>query len=866
MHLTETWKKRIRWQVLAAAAALGLLLWQAAAWWLGPLPLAAAVPEHAAVVISLSRRQLVTQVYNNPQASLFVPAEVGGSFSELERLFGGILPPDPGMDWLATVQPTNHGSDVLFVFPGRRGLSLASFLQASFADSQLRETRYRRQRIFHVSSAESTFSLCRYRNLLLVARHAYLVEHAVSQLDKRASIRQRVADFRSLGWDKEADTTAVQLMLNLPEVAGQFTPLLRERMIDSWQSLDRIGTLVHLRWPCTPGTDTWKASARLSTEHPVLAANRSGTVQPYRRVLSLIPDNIPAFAWFSTGPVPTARTATAEAAGSPDWFAGELVSAAGEPLDESTTERFLLLKARDAAAADAGLRPLAAKTEDFQLFQILTLRDESLAAWTGFVPVGGLPFACLVGSDVLLANSKAGMERWLNKYMAGQTLDRQDALAAALPSLPPTANGFLYAESKALWQAAVNHLREDLPGQFPALPVSFDFLAATWHNTVDGAAFEVVSPARQGHLPRAPDLLWSVRLPAAVRTAPRVFTGTKPADTDILVQDDENTLHLLAHTGKIRWRLPLPAPVRSDFFAISLHGDGERQYAFSTADAIYVVGRDGILSPGFPLRLQVPAVNGVTVVDFFQSHDYRFFIACENGNIYGLDEKGTPVEGWRPKSGMGLVTHPLLHFQSDGKDFLVLLDIDGKLSVFQKNGEERFPSIQLEGTFRQGPGVQLAGPFNRIVVCNDAGKAFIVNLQGKHFSLRLADGSEGPVRFLFADVMGDRRKDYLVLTQKAVLGYQYEGKRFFRSMSFLLPNGAEDIFPVRWPGEIAKQEVGMLDVRRERIHLVDGAGLPVPGFPLAGSTSFAVADLFHNQTAVVLTGLGDQVVAYVFED
>ncbi len=857
-------KYLLRWQVLVPAAALVVLLWQAAGWWLSGLAPEAAVPDHTAVVLSLSRHKLRTQVYNNPQASLFVPDEVGGGLLELEGLFGELLPADPEATWLATVTPTRRGSDVLYIIPGRRGgPSLDDFLQTE-AGTQVRQSRYKRQRIYHVSDGLRTFSACQYRNLLLFARHAYLVEHAVGQLDRRAAARARVADFRAMGWYAEADSAAIPVMLQLPEIAGQFTPLLKDRMISGWRSVGRIGTWLQLHWPARSGAASWKAVARLSTESPVLAANRHGTPQPYRRILPLIPDNISGFAWFSTGELPPGQE-PADWGACRDWYAGELVLAVGEPLDESSSEKFLLLRTRDADAAQDSLQALSGAVEDFQLFQIHRLKDRPFGNWSDLLPDGGLPFACVLGSDVLLSNSRAGLERWLHKYLAGQTLDRRDDVAAALPALPPSADGFLFAESKAVWQSVGNHFREDRFGQFSGFPFSFDFLAATWRNTSDGAAFEVVAPPRPARRPTAAELLWSVQLPAPLRTPPRVFPGPKPADTDILLQDADNTLFLLSHTGSIRWRLPLPEAIRSDFFPVSLSGSGERQYAFSTAGAIYVVSREGVLLPGFPLRLQVPAVNGVTVVDFFQSHDYRFFIACENGNIYGLDEKGTPVEGWRPKEGMGLVIHPILHFQADGKDFLVVLDIDGKLSVFRKNGEERFPPIQLEGTFRQPPAVQLSGPFKRIVACNDAGKAFIVNLQGNHFTLRLADEADTPVRFLFADVMGDRRKDYLVLSREGLLGYQYEGKRFFRSLSLSLPKGAEDLFPVNWPGRPGTG-VGYLDGRKDKIHLVDGAGVEAAGFPLAGSTAFSAHDLFHNGTSVVVTGLGDQVVAYSFDD
>ena len=350
----------------------------------------------------------------------------------------------------------------------------------------------------------------------------------------------------------------------------------------------------------------------------------------------------------------------------------------------------------------------------------------------------------------------------------------------------------------------------------------------------------------------------------AVAIQPAVFTNPQSGEVEIFVQDASRTAYLLSKAGRILWRRELGEPIQSQIWQLDLNSDEETQFAFSTASGIYVVDHEGEDVAGFPLRLQTPASNGVTVIDFFNSNEYEFFIACENGVAYGFNERGSPGEGWRPKTGVGVVRHPLTHFQAKGKDFLVLLDTAGMLNVFQKNGEYRFPKKDLASKFLQAPDFQADGDSYRIVVCDEKGRVTVTNLEGAGFNLSLNVAKKQSVKFAFGNVTGDERKDYLALSGSDLAVFFYEKSSFKKAFSLAFGQPQDAVFAVQWVGR-EKALVGTVCEAKSQISLLDGEGKLLPQFPLAGTTEFSIVDLLGDGKPVILTGNGASVVAYSLE-
>ncbi|MBI5914426.1 MAG: DUF3352 domain-containing protein [Bacteroidetes bacterium] len=833
-----------------------------------------AIPRHSAAVLNLNReilKKLGTEEGKNSMANLALPTSLGRDLKDFGQYFSKKTNLKNDGEFLAVLQPTrSSGIDVLFIFDGMRGKNLAAILTEN-QSWRVRKSIFKNNEVFTVEAGQAQFALAKFRNLLLFARHAYLLENAISQLEHPANSLCRDSGFSQAGKGFRPQKNALSLMLNLPELGPQFSPLLDAASVGKLDGLGSSARWLRLDLPTGKTTGEWTGTFTASNGNPLLEANSDGPSQPFKNVFRSLPDNLALVWWLSCG-----RIVAAEEAGTwrryfAPWVGNEAAFALGEPLENDAAEQFFLLKTKNSKAAEAELENLAkhlnsTETFDFQLFKIR--RFTGLALGKMLQPGGDLtdPYGTVLGEYVLFSNTKTGMERWLGKYLAGQTYSKSVPFLQSLRNLPVEAQGFLYFDSGRAWQQASHFFDEKMLVSLGHNPLKFNLLAATMTRRGTRCDLTIVTPKNEARTTEtAPaNILWKTPLGSEAAIAPAVFQNPETGEPEIFVQDSSHVIYLISRSGRIVWRRNFEEPIRSKIFQLDLDNSKETQFAFSTPTGIFVLDHFGQDVAGFPLRLQTPATNGLAVVDFFKSHDYQFFIACENGNAYGFDEKGSPVEGWRPKTGVGTVRHPLTHFQAKGMDFLMLLDTAGTLQVFQKNGEFRFPKKNLGGNFLQSPDYQVSDGNYRIVACDDRGRVSVVNLEGGDFKLSLKAGKNEALRFAFADIAGDERKDYLALSNQELAAWFYEGKNFEKAFGYSFSQPQDEVFPVVWQGR-KKAFTGTVCREKSQLSLLDGQGKLLPQFPLAGTTAFSVVDLLGNGKPVVVAGNGASVVAYALE-
>jgi len=260
---------------------------------------------------------------------------------------------------------------------------------------------------------------------------------------------------------------------------------------------------------------------------------------------------------------------------------------------------------------------------------------------------------------------------------------------------------------------------------------------------------------------------------------------------------------------------------------------------------------------GFPFALPDKATNGATIVDFDKNTKYSFFVACENGKIYGFGHLGKPLDGWSGLEVAGTVRQPILHFQHKGKDYLAVLTQLGWLSVFGRDGNLRFPPVQLDnlppeanfdgGAFVYPLHVDLKAPVPRIYCTIPTGKVFACDLQGKVMEQR--PGRPGSLA-AFGQLLGDERFEFAVLEGKNLRVGNWE-KILFETQ---FPEKQHHVFFT------SNNRIGTVDKKGRRIWLLNNQGKTMPGFPLGGNTAFEFGSL--NGVEMLVVGNGNGVWAY----
>lgn len=837
-----------------------------------PLHSHAAIPTHTPLFFGFEKGQ-VSQLQSgnlpNVLREVFLPDALNNDLSFYESTFGGFQFISPEEKTFVTVNPTQRsGIDLLFILPETKDFDIVKWVKQN-GEINSRSSVFEGQEVFNVGKGNSSFAFTKFRNLTLLARHAYLVENAIRQIQTPTTSVCQNEGFRNLDDSSLAinnDSHKYEIYLNVNQLGAEFAPLLEPSQLNLIKQLGQLGDFGLFTFHGDEGQSNFNASFAVNANSNLVSACGEGPKLASANVLPYLPTDLTAFISLNQkGFSPENGTASWNEFISP-WMRGSVTFSLGEKLGAEPAEKFLLFQAKDAKIAEAKLEKWhqsnsEEKPAEVQMFKVFSVDGESLSKWFGSSDFAKKSFATVLGDYVLFSNSKAGIERWLVNYVAGQTFSKSTAYLTSISGFPSESHVHFYFESVATWQMVSQFLTERRGNFFRHNPFTFNHLVGTgnWDGNSLDCEFASFSKQQEANLPAG--ILWQTPLSGKAKGRPLITENPRSREKEIMVKDGRDNIYLISNNGRIKWQRSFDSPILSEITSIDLHGEGDRQFVLNTTEAIYVIDDDGSDMTSYPLQLQVPATNGVTVIDFFQSNDYHFFVACENGNAYGFDERGSPVEGWRPKTGLGYVQMPLLHFQAMGMDFLALLNSMGELQVFQKNGKYRFPKVNLENGSLQSIDYQTHSKSSRIVSCDDEGWAYVINFKGDRFRLNLKTGNNEAVKFAFSDVVGDTRKDYLAISEKELSIYSYQKNDFEKAGGHVFRMEQDGIFPVKIPRK-KKSQIGTFSLPKKRIFLLDGKGNLNEKFPLEGTTPFVIEDLLGNGREVVVTGNGRRVCAY----
>ncbi|HYG52009.1 MAG TPA: hypothetical protein VD905_13955, partial [Flavobacteriales bacterium] len=254
--------------------------------------------------------------------------------------------------------------------------------------------------------------------------------------------------------------------------------------------------------------------------------------------------------------------------------------------------------------------------------------------------------------------------------------------------------------------------------------------------------------------------------------------------------------------------------------------------------------------------LPCEASTPLSVVDMDNDRNYKYFIGCNNGLIYGYEKGGKPLAGWNPNQLGSDVTYPIQYFRYRSREFLLGVTDDGWLKFFTRFGEQATKSIPI--------GNRTANHF-----VSDDEKGFrAIATDGTEYRL----GYDGKIYLIaspmfsatdatFADIIPNKSGHEKIIFDGKRLGVYADDSTKVRMMN--LPNETSGkIFTAQLPG--GKYYIGVYGDKK--IWLMDNEGKLVPGFPRKGHGKFIGTDLYNNEQLVII-GLVDErtVIAYAIE-
>lgn len=730
---------------------------------------------------------------------------------------------------------------------------------------QVENTYKFRNKVVHkiTTPEKQEFYVSHFRNLTLMSRRAALVEESLTQLKSYRTSLKKQRNFRRVNRTELKDA-AVHVFVSFQNLPVQFSNYLGMKKADN---IRNFGKWVNwLKLGLKPTDKGYIVEGAITGNLDFIEYLTGLRDRSINRVL---PNNIAAFTQMEA-PLVGKFSEDFQKYFQP-WIEGEIAYINTEPFGQSKGEKFMLVRSKDTALSEKLLGELGTERGKLETFDYQMFKVEQLLADDVLMPVFGKrlnpiknPYYTIVEDFVIFCNSKPELQAWLDKYIAGQTLVNEITYNEIISYLNRD-NKVLFSLNferlNALLQDYLKPKHHDVFAQF-FKPYESQFSNMTLGLYPKGkrslfkGAVAIKQEQEPLNLQATTEIVSKIPLSNSLTKAPQVIENPLTKSKIIVVQDKSNALLAFKENGELLWQRVLNEPVLSTIIPLKKPTNEQVEWLFNTSTQIYKINEAGENVANFPMRTGYEMDNGILAVDFDNQGEYELWVAGKGKHIYRYNDKGIPLENAKVKR-TGLFRQPLQHFASEDKDFIFGMNGDGELYTFQRNGTPRFEeeSTALKADYFTQPSYdELA---KRIVVLDGKGRLTIVNTEGKTFKLNTEIGEGQQPQFLYKNIVGDARKDYIVLNNKELSVWYYDANAFKKAWAYTFEFAPTNIFE-------AGKGIGFFNAQRKEIGFVDTNGALIESKTLGGETPYTLTDLNGDGVEEVVVGCGNEICVYEF--
>lgn len=491
---------------------------------------------------------------------------------------------------------------------------------------------------------------------------------------------------------------------------------------------------------------------------------------------------------------------------------------------------------------------------NYHSFQLKQLRNTDLLS--PLTDRKGLqPWVCEVDGALICAVSFKELERWLDYYMVGGSIDKNADFLVQQKELKGN-NSQLLERWPPLLDQETNLFELFYPNQ-------------DWTNSGQLLAdIEIDAQASFMHLKGSihsyekrvtgPTIAWTLplQMQGEIELLPVRNINTNEI-VAVVLQDDKGHLLFLDNNANVFWEKEGVSLLKGDLYALPWHNDLVHLLGVSN-DRLYLWDENGEERDVFP-NMASPLTSTISIARLGNNEQIAIFVAAIDGKIWGLQTNGEQLKSWPIQLKSDSSTYvKILHHQSPTVDFItVWSDSIGWLG-FNGQGETIFevkglPEKPISPAFGQQLTDDKQALNNRLVITYETGIAQIVGFTGETFNVLLG---RGPVdHFLFSPIWGDPRADYVVQRGQLVHLFGYENEQLTERWQHYFSHVPDTLIDMAPFGIIVQ------DFKRKEIWLLDGNGQLLSDFPLAGEKNSILLKT-PDQKHLLVTLLDKHLYAY----
>ena len=403
-----------------------------------------------------------------------------------------------------------------------------------------------------------------------------------------------------------------------------------------------------------------------------------------------------------------------------------------------------------------------------------------------------------------------------------------------------SANFNLYVDIPAFTDYAATYLNEDyikkieenkeLIGKFKFLIYQSEIEEGLLYNTV----YINYNPISKDK----PRTVWESKIDTALAFKPKVVINHKNNKNEIFVQDLKNNIYLINDAGRILWKKNIGERILGEIYQVDYYKNKKLQYLFNTKSKIHLIDRNGNYVERYPININNGASCGLALFDYDNNRDYRILIPDLNKKVQLYNIEGNVLDGWEFDETDNIVRTTPQHFRVETKDYIVFAD-SLKTYILDRKGKTRvnvsdYFNKSSNNNFVLDKKTELHK--DRLITTDSKGQIKFIYFDGTVKTFKFNDFSSTHF-FLFRDIDGDYRRDYIFADKTKLIAYNYK-KEVILEYNFT-SNISEKPSYYQFPENVKK--LGVVLKSDKEIYLINSDATLYQGFPLKGQTGFSIA-------------------------
>lgn len=409
-------------------------------------------------------------------------------------------------------------------------------------------------------------------------------------------------------------------------------------------------------------------------------------------------------------------------------------------------ETAIFIKSIDAALTNDALARFVTTKGEFREIQIRSFSEPELfqKIFSPFINSKKAYFTFQLDNFFVFTESEITAQQIISDYQNNNTLKNTSYFQNTAKDLS-SASSLLIFKMKGEFSEAISGFfnaksKKDIENisfeSFPLAALQFSFDRNFAHVTLSCKENATGSQSVSGTNSGAISEKFNLKLEKSVLGIPQFFSNHNGGGSNVVVQDIGNKLYFISEGGKILWSKNLGSAILGKIEEIDVFGNGNKQMAFATKDAFYVIDRNGKDVNSFPIKLKDNITQPVSVFDYDNNHNYRFIIV-QGKNILMYDKQGKTVKGFDFSKAKSNIVQSPSHIRMGNKDYIVIAEENGKLNILSRVGKPRI-TVSKNFNFSEIP---IAEEDNTFVVITKENTKERISEDGKISSQKLDVGS-----------------------------------------------------------------------------------------------------------------------------